>query len=101
MQKHVIEAHEEGREYIICPVKHCECAVRDLRFHMRVKHSSLKIPQLKQMQALVMYDVKSPTKRKKLPNFKEGFIVSGKNDGRKMQYRSSYEEQTYLCLPSY
>jgi hypothetical protein len=97
MSNHVIENHEEGREYIICPVKHCANPVRDMRFHFKTKHPALKCPQNCQLRAIVMYDIQG-SKRKKLPNFKEGFIISEKNNGKKMHYRSGWEEAVYNCL---
>lgn len=98
MQDHIIESHEQGREYLICPVKHCGAAVRDLRFHFRNKHKSCKCPENIQLRATVLYDIKIPGKRRKLPNFKEGYIISAKNNGKKMHYRSSWEEQVYESL---
>lgn len=98
MRKHVFEAHEEGREYLVCPVKYCGAPVRDLRQHFRSRHPACKCPENGQIRATVMYDVSTPNKRKKLPNFKEGFIVSDKNHGKKMHYRSGYEKEVYECL---
>ena len=98
MKKHIFEKHEESREYIVCPVKHCGAPVRDLRFHFRTRHPACKCPKTGQMRATVMYDVKAPGKRRKIPTFKEGYIVSKKNNGEKMHYRSGYEKEVYDCL---
>lgn len=98
MKKHVFEEHEEGREYLVCPVKHCGCPVRDMRFHFRTRHPSLKMPKTGQLRATVMYDVRTPNKRKKLPTFKEGFLISEKNNGKQMHYRSGYEKDVYEAL---
>lgn len=97
MASHVIETHEESREYLICPVKHCGAPVRDLVFHFRNRHPSCKCPKNCQLRATIMYDIKNPKKRKKLPTFKSGYVESKKNN-KNMHYRSSYEEQVYNCL---
>jgi rubredoxin len=97
MKDHVIEVHEEGREYLVCPVKFCGAPVRDLRFHFRNKHPACKCPEDRQLRATIMYDIKGPNKRKKLPNFENGFHVSTKT-GKKMHFRSGYERDVYECL---
>lgn len=96
-KSHIFEKHEEGREYLVCPVKYCGCPARDLRYHFRTKHPSLKIPENIQLRATVMYDTKTPGKRRKVPNFKEGYIISEKN-GKKVHYRSGYELEVYNTL---
>jgi len=98
MRDHIIEGHEEGREYLVCPLKHCGCPVRDLRLHFRTKHPSVKCPQNGQLRATVMYDTKNPNKKRKLPNFKEGYIISEKNNGKQLHYRSGYELEVYESL---
>ena len=35
-KEHIIDKHEEGREFIICPT--CGAPVRDIRAHFRAKH---------------------------------------------------------------
>ena len=32
---HIIESHEEGREYVLCPLPRCGCPVRCVRTHFR------------------------------------------------------------------
>lgn len=98
--KHIFESHEEGREYIKCPLERCQAPVRDLRVHFRAKHKYDKIPKGCQLKATVYYDVKNPKKRRKLPSFKDGNIISKKNNGKEMHYRSSYEQNVYLSLES-
>lgn len=95
-QEHVIKEHEEGREYLVCPVPYCKCVVRDLRLHYKNKHKCYPLPTC-QLRATVFYDNKTPGKRKKVPNFKEGFHES-KKCGKKMHYRSNYELEVYQCL---
>lgn len=97
-KEHIIRNHEEGREYIICPLDRCRTPVRDIRAHYKAKHPSEKIPNFCQMKALVWKDARDPKKRKKKVTFKEGYFPSGKNGGKPMHYRSSYEEDVYKTL---
>ncbi len=97
-REHVIGEHEEGREYVKCPI--CEAPVRDVRMHVKVKHPGKTLPKKCQMRATVWYDFsgKSRTRKNKKPNHIEGYIVSLKNNGQAMHYRSGYELQVYDCL---
>lgn len=97
MKKHVVDVHEEGREYLVCPVKYCGAPVRDLRAHFKTRHPACKCPEDRQLRAIIMYDIRTPSKRKKIPNFENGFHVSTK-DGKSKRYRSGYEREVYECL---
>jgi len=97
-KEHIIRNHEEGREYIICPLERCRTPVRDMRAHFRLKHPGTKVPNFTQMRAVVWKDPKNPHRRQKKVSFKEGFFPSGKNGGKPMHYRSSYEEEVYKTL---
>ncbi len=98
-KEHIIENHEEGREFVLCPLERCKCPVRDVRAHFRACHKQEKIPTTGQMRVLVWNDVKDPkSKRKRKPTFREGYFVSEKNNGKPMHYRSGYEEEVYKCL---
>lgn len=97
MQEHIKEKHEQGREYLICPVKYCSKCIRDMRSHFRSSHPALQIPKNCQMRPTVLYDFSSKTKRK-IPTFKEGYIISEKNHGKTMHYRSNYEKEVYESL---
>lgn len=96
-KKHILEDHEEGREYVKCPVVYCGCPCRDLRPHFKQKHPTVQIPKGIQYKATVMYDVRNG-KKKKIPSFKEGTFISKKNNGKIMHYRSSYELDVFECL---
>ena len=37
-KSHILENHEEGREYVICPLTRCGCPVRCVRTHFKAKH---------------------------------------------------------------
>ena len=95
---HIKETHEEGREYVKCPLSRCQAPCRDLRLHFKVKHPSEAIPKTGQMKAMIWTDQKSPKRNRKKVNFKEGYIVSQKNGGKSMHYRSSWEHDVYQCL---
>lgn len=92
---HIIEKHEEGRDYIICPVDWCQYPVRDIRMHFKAKHPSLKLPTVKQMKAIVFRDGKEKKVRK--PKFRSGFMFSQKNN-KEFYYRSNLECETLELL---
>lgn len=98
---HIIESHEEGREYVICPLGRCGAPVRDLRLHFKAKHPSEKeVPKVGQMKAMIWKDQSPRTGKLKQrkPKFREGYLISTKNGGREMHYRSGYECEVYECL---
>jgi len=94
--QHITDKHEEGREYIKCPLTRCQAPVRDVRLHFKIKHPTEKCPQSGQMRPIIWKDQKAPGKRKKI-KFHEGYINSQKN-GQQMHYRSSWERDVYICL---
>jgi hypothetical protein len=97
---HIIEKHEEGREYVICPLERCGAPVRDIRLHFKAKHPHEKtVPKVGQMKAMVWKDQTSKGKVKAAKSkFREGYLVSNKNNGQEMHYRSGYECEVYECL---
>lgn len=97
--KHIISTHEEGREYLLCPLNRCKAPVRDIRSHFKVYHKNDKIPNNIQLKTLIWKDF-SKTKKRKAPHFKEGYFVSLKNNGKCMHFRSGYEESVYKILES-
>jgi hypothetical protein len=95
-KEHIISEHEEGREWIKCPLARCGAPVRDIRSHFKICHPADKIPHDMQMKVMVWRDFGSK-KRKKM-QFEEGYLISIKNHGAAMHYRSSYEKKIYECL---
>lgn len=97
--EHIINEHNEGRDYVICPVDTCRAPVRDLKSHYKAKHPNRIMPKNLQTKAMLWRDF-SPTGKKKTrkPSFKEGWFESAKNGGAKMFYRSGYESTVYECL---
>jgi len=94
---HMIEEHEEGREYITC--KLCGAVIRDRRLHYRVKHPGVDMPKDSQMRSTVWYDFSGQKRKRrtKKPPFKEGYHVSPKVL-QELHYRSGYELEVYKCL---
>jgi hypothetical protein len=97
-KEHIRSNHEEGREYVVCPIERCSAPVRDVRVHFKACHPQEPVPKTCQMKALVWRDPKDPSKKKKKVSFKEGYFVSAKNRGRKMHYRSGWELEVYETL---
>jgi DNA-directed RNA polymerase subunit RPC12/RpoP len=99
-REHVLEKHQEGREYVKCPLEHCQAPVRDVRLHFKAKHPKTPLPQKGMMRAMVWKDF-SPggekRKTKKKPQFKEGWYQSTKMN-KQIHYRSGYEATIYECL---
>jgi len=97
-KSHIKEKHEYGREYLSCP--YCDAPVRDMRLHFKVRHPKETMPKSGQMKALIFYDFsgKNAKKKHKKPHFEEGFMVSNKNNGQVMHYRSGWELTVYQVL---
>ena len=54
---HILENHEEGREYVLCPLTRCGAPVRCVRTHFKAKHPHEKIaPKFGQMKAIIWKD---------------------------------------------
>jgi hypothetical protein len=98
-KSHIVENHDEGREYLICPLSHCNSPVRDLKMHFKVKHPSFDFKKIKgQERAMIWHDFTSKGKRKtKKPKFKQGKYQSIKT-GKVLPYRSGMEERVYKLL---
>jgi len=98
---HIHEAHEEGREFVVCPLARCQAPVRDLKMHFKAKHPTEKLPQDKQERALIWKDYdkhRGKIKGTKKPKFREGNFVSNKMNGKELHYRSGFECEIYECL---
>lgn len=100
-KEHIVENHEEGREFLLCPLKRCQSPVRDLYAHFKAKHPTEKIPTFKQNKAIIWADISTKngetkvTKRK--PKFRSGHFVSIKN-GCDVPYRSGLECSLYEII---
>lgn len=98
-KEHIITEHEEGREYIMCPVEGCKAPVRDLKTHFRVKHPKRIFPKGVQHRCSIWHDFKEGGKKKstRKPKFRQGTFTS-KKSGRDFKYRSGMEEEFYNLL---
>lgn len=96
-KEHIMTAHEEGREWVKCPLERCQAPVRDVRAHFKCIHPYDVMPHNCQMKALVWKDPKDPKKKKKKVSFEEGYYPSAKNK-RNMHYRSGWEKSVYEVL---
>lgn len=98
---HIVENHEEGREYLLCPLPRCGAPVRDVTLHLKLKHKEESVPKAYNgpLRTIVWKDHKSKGKKKaRKPTFREGHFVSMKNNGKEFFYRSSYECKVLECL---
>jgi len=97
-KSHIIDSHEEGRDFVRCPLDHCGAPVRDAKLHIKVKHPRYDMRNFKgQTKALVWSDFSAKGKKTRKPRFKQGKYESTKT-GRVLGYRSGLEERVYKIL---
>jgi len=97
-KNHIIDSHEEGRDYVICPLSRCGYPVRCIKTHYKVHHPKEKlITKNSQLKATIWRDFSTNKKIHKKPSFKEGYFHSQKNN-RLVHYRSGYELEVYQAL---
>jgi hypothetical protein len=96
---HIKDKHDEGRDYIVCPMTHCQAPVRDLKMHFKVKHPGTDVPPIKMQRAMIWRD-QTPSGKTKVrkPEFYGGLMISLKNHGREFHYKSRYECVVLECL---
>jgi hypothetical protein len=93
---HIINEHEEGRDYVLCPLSRCGFPVRCVRTHYKAHHPKEILPKAKQLRATIWRDFTKSKKHQK-PKFKEGYFESKKNK-KALHYRSGYELEVYKAL---
>jgi hypothetical protein len=97
-KSHIIENHEEGREYVKCPLPHCGAPVRDVKLHLKVKHPHVNPKNFSgQARAIIWHDFCGNVKKTRKPRFKQGKYQSIKT-GKTLGYRSGLEEKLYKIL---
>ena len=98
-KEHVVEKHEEIREYILCPLARCQAPVRDLKLHFKVHHRTEDFKKVKGPTRSLIWKDFTPKGRGKTrkPKFRQGSYTSTKT-GRELHYRSGWEEQVYQLL---
>lgn len=95
---HIKENHDEGREFITCPLPHCKAPIRDLKLHCKHKHPQFDLKNYKgQMKATVWYDFSPKGKRKTKTKFRQGKYTSTKS-GKTFHYRSGLECTVFELL---
>jgi hypothetical protein len=93
---HITTSHEEGIDYIACPIKDCQIPVRDLRTHYATKHPEQQIPPGQACRPTIIRDTKS-FKKKRSTVFKSGDFFSKKNN-KILHFRSGFECEFYKIL---
>jgi hypothetical protein len=103
-RQHIVDKHEQGRDYVLCPLPRCGAPVRDIKLHFKAKHPTEKMTSTagQPNKALIWRDF-SPTGKKKTrkPRFREGTFISVKNHGKEFYYRSGWECEVYECLEAF
>jgi hypothetical protein len=97
-KSHILDSHDEGRDFVRCPLDHCGAPVRDIKLHLKVKHPGIKIGNFTgQTRAIVWRDFSAKGKKTRKPRFKQGKYESTKT-GKILSYRSGLEEKLYKIL---
>lgn len=93
-KEHILRNHEEGKDYVKCPLARCQAPIRDVRAHFKAIHKTEPLPRTGQMTALIWRDIRHTKKKRK---FKQGWYDSTKMK-KKLKYLSSWEETVFRCL---
>lgn len=99
-KNHILESHEEGQDYIKCPVEYCQAPIRCMRSHFKAKHPHLALPKTGMLKAIVWRDIASNGKMKRKNKFREGWHESTKM-GKNFYFRSGYEKSVFELLDSW
>ncbi len=100
-KEHILQSHQEGREFISCP--DCGSPVRDVKLHYKTKHPSRIMPKNVQHRVAVWHDFKvgkfgkSEKKTTRKPSFRSGTFCS-KKCNRDFEYKSGMECDFFECL---
>jgi len=97
-KEHILENHEEGTDYVLCPIAHCQAPVRDVVQHHKAKHPWEILPKKGMLKASIWRDYRG--KRKKKVKFKQGHYSSIKMD-KSFYYKSGYELTVLECLDNW
>jgi len=93
---HILDKHEEGREYIVCPLKRCGAPVRDMKMHFKVRHPTESLKNYNgPMRTTIWKDFGGKKTRK--PKFRQGKHLSTKMN-KYFQYRSGWEKTVFELL---
>jgi hypothetical protein len=98
---HIIDEHEEGTDYVLCPLDRCKAPIRDVKAHFKARHPGQVMPKKGMLRATMWRDITPQGKAKKRKTkFRVGWHESSKMK-QSFYYRSSWEKITYECLDSW
>jgi hypothetical protein len=98
---HIVNEHEEGTDYVLCPLERCKAPVRCIKSHYKARHPSEKMPHKGMLKATIWRDIDPQGKiKKRKAKFRTGWHESSKMK-KNFYYRSSWEKITYECLDSW
>lgn len=97
---HMRQSHEEGVDYIECPL--CHDLIVDTIIHFSRAHQGTPLPSGMQMRITgVAHDFRTvkaqEAKKESRRKYRQGFFDSAKN-GKKLHYRSGWELDCYKIL---
>lgn len=96
-KEHIVEEHDEGTDYIMCPLIRCQAPVRDMKTHFKCKHPSESLPRSGAMRATQWRDIKKGKITKRKPKHRSGKYASTKMN-KIFGFRSGWEETVYELL---
>jgi hypothetical protein len=96
-KEHILKTHDEGREFVVCPLERCGAPVRDVKLHFKAHHSTEPMPKTGPMKAMIWKDLRDGKAKTRKPNFREGYFLSNKMN-KEFKYRSGMECAFYECL---
>jgi hypothetical protein len=96
-RSHIVQDHEEGTDFILCPHPDCQIPVRDLRVHCALKHPEMRIPEGYPLRPIILRDARIKKSKKKSNTWKQGYFFSKKNN-KDLFFRSGLESEFYKIL---
>ena len=93
-KSHIIANHEEGTDFIVCPV--CKIPLRELKNHIATRHPETAIPKDYPTRPIILRDFKK-IKNNSQVKYKTVFFFSKKNN-KNLFFRSGFECEFYKVL---
>lgn len=63
-RSHIVDNHELGRDYVVCPLQRCGFPVRCVRTHFKAHHPKESIPKVAQTKSTIWRDFNSKGEKK-------------------------------------